>query len=199
MNRLLFFLISTALLQLGCYTFVYGQEFKKEQETRISESEVPKNALHIIEDFEVNRKKKWYKQDNFDHTSYEVKFKYDGHFYSLEFNNDGKILDVEKLVKWDELQEKQQEKIEQSLSKQYDYHKIIKIQIQYTGDADDLEDLFDGDPEDEDLDKLTEKLEIELEAKKEGSWKLFEVLLLGDGSIDRERVIIGRSTENLNY
>jgi len=199
MNRILILLLFSIFLQLGLFSVVYGQELKEEKETRISESDVPKNALHIIESFEVNRKKKWYLQTNFEHLSYEVKFKHDGHFFSLEFNNNGNILDVEKLVKWDELPEKQRKKIEQSLSERFEHHKIIKVQIQYTGDVDDLEDLFDGDPEDEDLDELTEKFEIVLEGKRESSWELYEVLISTNGTIERERVIVGRSTENLNY
>ena len=175
---------------------VSGQEFKKEKEIGISKKYVPDEALEITNEFNIKRKKKWYRQTNFDTTSYEVKFKWNSHFYSVEFDTTGQILDIEQLVKWEEIEQKHRKQLNKIFENRFDKYKLIKCQIQYTGDKKSLNTFFKSGEIDE---RLTIRFEIEIEGKSDKSWKKYEFLVTSEGKVKRERIIIGRSTENLNY
>lgn len=173
-----------------------GQEFKNEKEVGISKKNVPDEALEITNEFDVKRKQKWYRQTNFDTTSYEVKFKWNSHFYSVEFDTTGQTLDIEQLVKWEEIEQKHRKQLKKIFENRFDKYKLIKCQIQYTGDKKSLNTFFKSGEIDE---RLTIRFEIEIEGKSDKSWKKYEFLVTSEGEVERERIIIGRSTENLNY
>lgn len=175
---------------------VNGQEYKKEKEVRISEEIVPVKALQVANKFDVKRKKKWYRQTNFDTISYEVKFKWNNHFYSVEFDTTGQILDIEQLVKWEEIEQKHRKQLKKIFENRFDKYKLIKCQVQYTGDKEALNSFFNKDKS---TNALTVRFEIEVEGKTKKSWKKYEFLISSAGTVERERIIVGRSTENLNY
>lgn len=192
--------------RLACYTLFVGlnlfslnangQELKKEKEVGISKNQAPEEALKIVDGFNLKRKTKWYRQTNFDTLSYEVKFKHNSHFYSVAFDTTGQILDIEQLVKWKEIEEKHKKHLKKIVENRFDKYKLIKCQIQYTGDKALLNTFFNNS---EISDQLVVRFEIELEGKQNASWKKYEFLISSTGTVERERIIVGRSTENLNY
>lgn len=189
--------ITGLLILLTLFSFpVNSQEFKREKEVNISKLKAPEKALDIVDRFGVTRKKKWYKQTDFDTTSFEVKFKWNSHFYSIEFDTTGQIIDIEKLVKWAEIEDKHKKQLQELFDNRFDKYKLKKCQIQYSGDKDVIDAFFDSE---EIPEQVTVRFEIELEGKESASWKKYEFLVSSAGIVERERIIVGRSTENLNY
>lgn len=174
---------------------VYGQELKKEKEVRIGATEAPLAAQKIISGYDVNKKIKWYKQTNFDTISFEAKFKKKGDFYSVSFDTLGVVIDIEKLIKWKNIDESTKDKIEVIFNDEFKKFKIIKCQIQYTPEEFDLENFFTIQ-----LQSTQSKVNYEIEVEgKNTNWLKFEFLLKEDGRILRKREIVDVSTENLNY
>jgi hypothetical protein len=121
----------------------FAQE-KVEKEERIREKEVPKVAQEWLYDaFEKIKRPKWFKEFSDSGYSFEAKFQYDDHFHSVEFDSLGNILDVEIEMDWSELEEEVKSSIENYFGENFKDYKLIKIQIQYSGEESDLEDFFD--------------------------------------------------------
>ncbi|WP_075350870.1 hypothetical protein [Algoriphagus marinus] len=119
---------------------------KVEKEERIREKEVPRIAQEWLYDaFEKVKRPKWYKEFSDSGYSFEAKFQYDDHFHSVEFDSLGNILDVEIEMDWSELKQEVRSSIGNYFGEKYKVHKLIKIQIQYSGEEEDLEDFFDED------------------------------------------------------
>lgn len=119
---------------------------KVEKEERIREKEVPKIAQEWLYDsFEKIKRPKWYKEFSDSGYSFEAKFQYDDHFHSVEFDSLGNILDVEIEIDWSELKEEVRSSIGNYFGEKFKEHKLIKIQIQYSGEEEDLKEFFDED------------------------------------------------------
>ncbi|MDG1277404.1 MAG: hypothetical protein P8O16_08995 [Algoriphagus sp.] len=132
----LFMLVSIAVLA----------QDKVEKEERIREKEVPKIAQEWLYDsFEKIKRPKWYKEFSDSGYSFEAKFQYDDHFHSVEFDSLGNILDVEIEIDWSELKEEVRSSIGNYFGEKFKEHKLIKIQIQYSGEEEDLKEFFDED------------------------------------------------------
>lgn len=174
---------------------IYGQDLKNEKEFRIAHSEAPMLAQKIVDNFKVIKKIKWYKQTNFKQVSFEAKFKKKKCFYSVLFDTSGSIIDIEKTVKWKNLEESAKNNIEEILNKEFEKFKIIKCQIQYTADQFDLENFFENESQ-----SVRKKVnyEVEVEGKVE-NWLKYEFLIDYNGKILRKREIVDISTDNLNY
>lgn len=122
---------------------------KIEKEERIKENEVPKIARDWLYDaFEKIRRPKWFKEFSESGYSFEAKFKSENHYHSVEFDSLGNILDVEVQLEWSELANEVKSSIENYFDENLKEYKLIKIQIQYSGKAQDLEDFFDEDEHD---------------------------------------------------
>jgi hypothetical protein len=172
-----------------------GQELKNEKEVRISSSDAPLSAQSTIDNYKVRKKVKWYKQTNFEHVSFEAKFRKQGDFYSVSFDTLGEVIDIEKLIKRKDLDHKEQEKIDTIFCRAFDKFKIIKCQIQFTSDTYNLNKFFENEIYKERADV---NYEIEVEGKS-NNWLKFEFLINSEGLILRKREIVDVSTENLNY
>lgn len=165
------------ILSFGLVTFCFSQE-KFEKESRIKVAEVPEEAKDWLKDsFEKAKRIKWYLEYSQNGRSYEAKFNYLGYFHSVEFDSLGNILDVEVEIEKEEVDSKVWDEIQAYFDSNYEQVKVEKIQRQFTGDADDLEDFFD---EGENA-GVTIRYEIIFEGKKE-QWELWEVLFDQSGS-----------------
>ena len=120
----LFFLFSFAVL---------SQEEKREFEKRIDKSEMPNNALILYnsETPENIRKERFYFEKDGSKKSYEAKYKYAKHRYSIEFSENGNLQDIEIKIKEKEVSEKSFREIKNYLEKKHERYKIEKIQAQF--------------------------------------------------------------------
>ena len=175
---------------------------KIERESRIKEGEVPEKAIEWSKDaFEGLGKIKWYRElsseseNEATKESYEAKLYWKGKYHSVEFDKNGNIEDIEIIRSWRELSEEVREKLEEYFKEEYDKYKIQKIQIQYTGSSDNLEDIID----EEEFEDITTRYEIVYYGKNSENKYLWEGLFNETGEFIEKSRIVQRPTDNLNY
>lgn len=189
--------MKTALrIILILFTASINAQDKAEMEQRVHADEVPLLALEWFDDaYEKARKTRWYFEETSGMKSYEAKLKWKGHMHSVEFDTSGVIQDIEISVEWQELPDLVQENITSYLDSAFQKYRVQKIQEQWTGAPDDLEDLIDEREQDD----LTLRYELEYYGKNASADEFWEGLFGNDGSMLQERIVILRPTDNLNF
>lgn len=179
-----------------CVTAGVSAQQKKEIEQRVNPDEVPQHAREWLDDaYENARRIRWYYEETSGEISYEAKLKWKKHVHSVEFDTTGVIQDIEITVEWQELPEMVQRNITAFMDSTYRKHTIQKIQVQWSGAPDDLEDLIDEDEREE----LTTRYEIEYYGKNASHDELMEGLFDAEGRMLQERIVKLRPTDNLNF
>ncbi|MGM0634591.1 MAG: hypothetical protein ACQESK_00895 [Bacteroidota bacterium] len=174
----------------------FAQE-KNEVEKRIKKKEVPAAAKEWMNDaYESVKRIRWYFQTDGDKRVYEAKLRWQKKRHSIEFSLDGKIINIEIKISEDEIDTKAKRKILGYLKENYHSYSLKKIQIQYQGDNDDLEDLIDENEVDEDLEI---NYEIESYGRNDNDNELWEGIFDEQGNFKHKRVIIIKATDNLDY
>jgi len=169
---------------------------KFERESRLKQNQVPYNALNFIDSLKLKNKIKWYLEEGLESKSIEAKFKRKGEKHSVEFDILGNIEDVEIEIKWDELPSPLKNTISTRLEKDCIKHKIVKTQIQYTGNQMPLFlKLLSGEPTED----LTVKYEIIVKCRFEKSTELFEYLFTDKGHFVLASQIIFKPSYHLEY
>lgn len=170
---------------------------KIEREKKVKATEVPKPAKKWLKDaFETTKSPKWYMEIFESGHSFEAKFKLDGNFYSAEFDSLGTIEDVEIELDFEELSEEVQQNLNQYFAEGYKTFKIRRLQIQYTGSPDDLEDFFDENENE----GLVINYEIEFTGTDlEGVSLFWEGLFDEKGFYISKRKVITPPNENLIF
>ncbi|WP_350286411.1 hypothetical protein [uncultured Croceitalea sp.] len=105
---------------------------KQERELRIAEDELPENVLQHLKDYITSAKRlRFYKEQDGTKSSYEVKFKKDKLHYSVEFDENGTLEDVEFIIKPTDIPEDTYLSITAYLNKTFKKPRVKKIQQQY--------------------------------------------------------------------
>jgi hypothetical protein len=176
-------------------TVASAQQAKIEREERIKSRDVPSEARNWLRDaYEGGKKVKWYQETNEEGVSYEAKFKWKREFYSVEFSVEGLVLDIEIDKDLQDIEPDARENLEtyfDSLTK----FRLLKLQQQFTGDAEDLEDMMDED----EFENITLRYEVEFYAVIDESYELWEGLFDRRGELISIRKIVQRPTDNLDY
>lgn len=193
----LFIRLISFLLFLGMINLPVFAQDKIERELRVKEKEVPKEAKDWLYDaFETTKRPKWYQELFESGYSYEAKFKLKGKFYSVEFDSLGNIQDVEIEIGFKELPKDVQTGLELHLSQGYKNSDIKRIQIQYSGESDDLKAFFDQNS----LEGILTRYEIEFIGLDEtGGSELWEGLFSENGKLISKRKIVLTPSENLVF
>jgi len=188
---------SLFFLLLVCLSFnVLFSQQKFEKEYRIDQTGVPEKAVEIIKDWNFNKKIKWYAEESQDGKTFEAKVCYQKKNISVEFSENGELIDVEKTVKFRDLSEEIQQKIKSSLSERFRKYRIKKIQIQYTGNQKVIyEALFQTKYKEE----TGINYELIVKGKKEKSYQNFEILINSKGEIEKELLIKSIDFTNLEF
>jgi hypothetical protein len=170
---------------------------KNEQEKRISKKEVPAEVKSWLNDaYEVKRKVKWYYQTDGEKQVYEAKLKFKKQKHSVEIKPNGEVVNIEVEIDFDAIQIKAKQKIKNYYTAHYNKYNIKKVQIQYTGSNEDLEDLMDEDKLDDDIEI---NYEIVFYGKTETEDELWESLFDANGNLVLLRKIKLMATDNLDY
>jgi len=195
-NYLTFLFFSTLLFT--SFAVVSAQDIKNENEKSINREDMPTSSLTMINRF-WNKEKKvdFYRQKNGEMISYEAKLEWNGHQYSIEFDSEGSLVNVEQLIDFNDIPVASQNTITEELSKQYTRFRFIRIQRQYSAEeADDryeiLEDVIDEDYED-----LIIRFEIVVDAQNKAVMGSFESLFDEHGNMIQKRRIVRRSLDNI--
>lgn len=166
---------------LSFFSMILFAQEKFEKEYRIQVEEVPKKSLEFVNSLKLKKKIKWYAEESNEGKSFEAKTCHQKHLYSIEFNENGTLIDIEKKVSFSELNKSIQENLKNNLLKKFTKYKFKKIQIQYKGLESELKKTFSVLPRN----KINTKVfyEVVIKAKKEKDYSLYEVLFNEKGII----------------
>ncbi len=185
----------TVLFFILCVQHTQGQE-KYEKESRINAKLVPQRAIEFIDSLGIDRKIKWYSEIGLKNKSIEAKFKLNGKRYSVEFETNGIIQDVEIEIKLQELSSRLRQSINSQLSQICSSHKISKIQIQHSGNRSLLLSFLNKKTT---KDSITTRYELVSKCKKNKKVELFEYLFSNEAKLLKTSKIIFKSSSNLEY
>jgi len=184
------------ILSLLSTLSLIGQEVKTEIETRIKGDQIPQNSLNWVETTFPERKRlKWYSENNNNKMTFEAKFKYSGSRYSVEFDKEGSIEDVEVNVKLKDIQEDISGAISKTLNN-FEKYRIVKIQEQWTAKS---SDLLQKALIEQNKSLATIRYEIEFRAIIEGIDGFWEGLFDTKGALLQRSRIALRPTDNLDF
>ncbi|GEO20580.1 hypothetical protein CQA01_11140 [Cyclobacterium qasimii] len=158
--------------------------------------DVPEIAVKWLEDvFDHKKKLKWYFERSADSHSYEAKFIRKGKKFSVEFSEIGFIEDIEVIDHWRKLPHSVRDNISDYMDDLFIKSRIEKIQIQYTGSKEDLQNWVQTDF----LNQIVVKYEVEFYGQSPNTKKLWEGLFDKDGHILMKREILLSPSNNLFY
>lgn len=175
---------------------VFSQE-KIEREYRVNPNKVPAKSLQIVKMWNFKKKVKWFKEESQDGKTYEAKVYYKKHKYSLEFAENGDLLDVEKTVRFKRLKKAVQIKINQILSREFKKYRIKKVQIQFKGSESAVyKNVFQIKNNNE---KVIKNYEIIINGKKDKTYKRYEILINENCKVLRILPFAIDNTDNLEF
>lgn len=179
--------------------FATSQDKKIEKEEDIDREEMPEKAQqYLVENLleDINKLRHYHETDG-DKESYEAKFRFNRHRFSVEFNEMGALEDIEVQVKKKDLKPEVLKNIENYLGQQHERFKIEKIQAQYLSKEEDSEktmkraEKFDSNSPDH--------YELIVATKNKGKLKKYEMLFDANGIFENEREIIRNSYDYLIF
>lgn len=170
-NRCSFILLSYLLL---FSSFSFGQ--KLEIEKRIRKEDFPITALQYLEEnYGLEGKIKWYLESTGNEKSFEAKFMRDHQKYSVEFYEDGRLMDVEIELPYEDIPEASRTRMEKQWEEDFEKSKVQRVQKQKSN--------------------LGLRYEIIVRGKKKKNTKLYEYLFESDGQFVKSLLIVGRSDD----
>jgi signal recognition particle GTPase len=129
------FKIFIPLILVLCTCFSFAQN-KYEREFRIRKGQFPTTAKNLLDTHVKNVKRlKFYKETDSTKSSYEAKFKKERLWYSMEFDVDGALEDIEITIESLDIPSDVLSNITTYLNKAFSKHRVKKIQQQYLASA----------------------------------------------------------------
>lgn len=169
---------------------------KIEKEVRLKTEEVLPTALSYVDSFNFDKKVKWYQEFGIDKISLEAKTKYKGQRYSIEFNEEGTLEDIEIEISSADIPVKTRDTIYHFFKGKYGKCDVKKIQIQYTGSREIIWSYLNRMPSQT---KPEINYEIVIHAKENKVYKAYEYLFSETGQYLQSKEIIQGNLDHLEY
>jgi len=157
-------------------------QIKQEQEIRIDREMFPDRSLELLEGhLQGVRKLRFYQEIENGEMSYEAKFKKGRLHYSVEFQKNGELEDVEFIIKKRDIPNDSWEAIQGHLDLHYPRNRIIKIQQHHP--------LVEGDPQKtlhqafQNLILPSIRYEVVFSAKTDGGFQIHEIMFDAHGEL----------------
>ncbi|WP_282178571.1 hypothetical protein [Maribacter stanieri] len=182
---------------LFCFQLAHSQ-YKYEKEHRILKSQFPTEAIAIIEEHITDYKRiKFYKETDSIKISYEAKLKKDKLWYSIEFNEDGKLEDIEILIKSTDIPNDTYSNIEHYLNNNFTKYRIKRLQQQYPSTNDSLDEIFKNAFQN--LILPSNNYEFVVVGRKEKGYLDYEILFDADGNFKQIRTSLPPNYDHVLY
>ena len=181
------------------FTFIFTNAFsqyKFEKESRLKQADVPPLALGLIESLAIPGKIKWYAEENLTGNSVEAKFRFNQRKYSIEFDSDGNLLDLEITVHVNEIQDKVKEVIFKKLESEFHKYSIQKIQVHYPGKNPEILSIIKNPLQET---ASTVKYEFIVNGKSGDTTKQYEMTFESNGVLTEKKEIIQKNADNLEF
>lgn len=187
-----------ATILLFCLPLSVLCQVKREQEFRIEKDQFPETAFSQIEEYLGNAKRvRFYQEMDSTKKSFEAKFKKGRLYYSVEFNETGKLEDVEFVIKENDVPEDSWNAIMDHLHGEYPKFRIKKMQQQYP--------LADRNPQKVLYEAFQNLIlpyinyEVVFSAKKDKGFQTYEALFNSDGILINIRKSFPPSYDHVLY
>lgn len=181
------------------FSMVSFAQTKDEKEERIAASEFPENAKGYFNSISQDVKYlKFYRETDGPKKSYEVKFKYKGEHYSVEFDTLGKLEDIEIVVKKKHIPKKTYHSISDYFNTNYKKAIIVKVQKQYVNTTTKSDKNFIRQILEQPYNKHTH-FEIIAEVKTSKKHELREITFDRHGVFKASRKVTSSSYEHALY
>lgn len=189
----------TILVSFIFFGFSAFAQYKYEREYRIRKVQFPEKALGYIQEKLTDAKRiRFYKETDSTKVSYESKFKKDRLWYSIEFDEQGALEDIEILIKPLDIPDEAFGRIQKYLSENFKKYRIRKIQQQYP--------FSKGEQPETTIKNAFQNLmlpsinyELIVAGKKEKNFEQFEVLFNAEGSFRSIRKSLPPNYDHVLY
>lgn len=197
-EKLLFLLIS---LMLAGVSSLAQSDTKREFEQSVKPGQVPEAILNVLTPFiEQGRRIKYFKESDGENISWEIKMRYQGRQFSIEFYEDSRLKNIEELVGWNRLERGPRNSLGAFFESNYQRFRIKRFQKQYIPDKDQEVGTFiskvlsvEGLPPD------GYEVEAEVRSKETREFGFFEYLFDQDFQLISKRKIIPVPDGNLLF
>lgn len=189
-------ILCVLFLLFGLFSFAQN---KYEREYRIRKVQFPKKALGYIEEKLTDAKRiRFYKETDSAKVSYEAKFKKDRLWYSIEFDQQGGLEDIEILIKAIDIPDETFSRVNNYLTEHFKKYRIRKIQQQYP--------FAEGETPESTIKNAFQNLmlpsinyELIVAGKKEKNFEQFEVLFDSEGTFKSIRKSLPPNYDHVLY
>ena len=156
------------------------------------------NALSLIENKIRDAKRvRFYKETDSAKVSFEAKLKKDRLWYSIEFNDEGILEDIEILIKPIDVPNDTFAKIEGYLKKNFIKYRILRLQQQYSASNETLETTLKNAFQN--LILPSNNFELVVAGKKENGYLDYEILFDADGNFKHIRTSLPPNYDHVLY
>lgn len=182
-----------------CCTINSFSQTKNEKESRIDLNAFPEGAKELISPLcSMVKRIRHYRETDGNHSSFESKFKYKKHWYSVEFNTNGKLEDIEVTIKERHIEDATRLVINSYFKTQFQKYDILKIQEQYIADTTAEKQNYILHVL-EHRTSIPSNFEIVVAVKTKDNWELREMTFNMEGVFLNERIIQQDSYEYIMY
>lgn len=186
------------MLLLGSVQISFAQS-KYERESRIDKNEFPSKSYLLIQEYLKDAKRvRFYQETDSTKKSFEVKFKKGRLHYSVEFDKNGSLEDVEFKIKERDIPNDTWATITYYLDENHTKPRVKKIQQQYAKQ--------DGQPTEKTLHNAFQNLilpevkyELVFSAKESDGFQEYEALFGSEGQLIRLRKSFPSSYDHVLY
>jgi len=180
-----------------CFQFVNAQ-YKYEREFRIRKSQFPAVAISTIENNVIAAKRlKFYKETDSLKVSFKAKLKKDRLWYSIGFDKDGTLQDIEILIKSTDIPNDTYSMMESYLNNNFLKYRIKKIKQQYSSNNDSLEKTFKNAFQN--LILPSNNYKIVIVGKKEEGYIDYEIQFDAEGNFKKIRTSLPSNYDHILY
>ena len=168
------------ILCLLATDFVGFSQQKTEKQYRIRPSEVPAAARKLMDEHFGSNSIKWYREEDEGDISIEAKTSRKGKQFSLDFNREGEIRDVEILSSISALPFALRNKINAYLEEKFIRYKILKVQEHWNTDQAPIGQILN---EDYRLKSPRAHYEVEVRGRGQKGILLYKILFGPNGTV----------------
>ena len=190
---------NTMLIVLGFFCLSSYGQYKYEREHRIKKNQFPAVAHAVIEEQLADaRRIRYYRETDSTKISYEAKFKVDRLHYSVEFDQEGNLEDVEILIKEVDIPNESFTNMTAFLEENFTKYRIRRIQQQYPVSAfESVEETIKNAFQNLLLPSI--KYELVVAGRKDKGFEDFEILFDADGKFLNMRKSLPVNYDHILY
>lgn len=171
-------------------------QLKYEREIRLKRSQVPAELYDYVKSLAPGLRVRWHKEYEINGVGYEAKFKHKGQNYSVEFEEDGTLEDLEVAIIISDIDASLFEKLDAKLKAELTVYNILRLQRQILASKQEVIDYFNDKTN---LAQLCKNYEIKVWTRIDNQIITLEYLFDSNADIISKLRVIDKFDDNLIY